>query len=132
MRGINKVAVTDNDNNVVRETTVLSESIYNFLKNCVRIILPAIASLYFGLSQIWGLPAGEQVVGTIALLTTFLGVVLSVSANRYNEAEAGIDGDVLVREDPGGVAGMTLALNSDPELLADQQTITFKVKKTQV
>jgi Putative phage holin Dp-1 len=116
-------------NGTEREVTVLSESTYNLLKKIVQFILPATASLYFGLSQIWGLPAGEQVVGTIALLTTFFGVVLAVSSGRYNESDAGVDGEAIVTEDPGGLTGVTLALNSDPELLVNQQKMTFRVKK---
>ena len=128
MAAVKTVTITDNDDNQ-KDVVILSERWYNFLKKVVQIILPATASLYFGLSQIFGFPGGEEVVGTMALVVTFFGVILSVSANRYEQSDASVDGDAIVEEDPGGVKGVTLALNGDPEQLVDQQKISFKVRK---
>lgn len=36
---------------------------------------------------IWGLPYGEQVVGTITVLDTFLGALLGISNAQYNAAQ---------------------------------------------
>ena len=44
----------------------MSNEKYDFLKKVVEVGLPALGTLYFALSQIWGLPSGEEVVGTIA------------------------------------------------------------------
>ena len=44
--------------------------------------------LYFALAGIWGLPCGEQVVGTITAVDTFLGVILGISAAQYNKTES--------------------------------------------
>ena len=57
---------------------------YDILKWIAQIALPACGALYFGLSQIWGLPYGEEVVGTIAVVDTFLGALLGISAVQYN------------------------------------------------
>ena len=43
--------------------------------------LPALGTLYFALAGIWGLPYGEQLVGTITAIDTFLGVIQE-SANQ--------------------------------------------------
>ena len=64
---------------------MLNDKIYNTLKWLTMIVLPAIATLYFALSGIWGFPYGEQVVGTITALVTFFGVVLGVSTAQYNK-----------------------------------------------
>ena len=40
--------------------------------------------MYFALSSIWGLPYGEQVVGTITAIDAFLGAILGVSAVSYH------------------------------------------------
>ena len=48
--------------------------------------LPAIGTLYFALAGIWGLPYGEQIVGTITAVDTFLGVLLGISSAQYNKA----------------------------------------------
>lgn len=65
---------------------ILSDNAYNALKWITLIALPALATLYFALSEIWPLPYGEEVVGTIAALTTFLGIILGVSTAQYNAA----------------------------------------------
>lgn len=63
----------------------LSNKTYDILKWIAQYLLPAAGTLYFSISQIWGLPCGEQVVGTITALDTFLGVLLGLSSNTYNK-----------------------------------------------
>lgn len=63
----------------------MSNSVYNVLKYIALVALPALGTLYFTLSQIWGLPYGEQVVGTIAAIDTFLGALLGISTKKYNK-----------------------------------------------
>lgn len=68
----------------------LTNKTYDRLKWIAQYLLPALGTLYFTVSGIWGLPYGEQVVGTITAVDTFLGVVLGVSAAGYqkqNEVE---------------------------------------------
>lgn len=60
---------------------------YDILKYVAQIVLPAIGTLYFALASIWGLPYGEEVVGTITALDTFLGALLMLSSNSYNKKE---------------------------------------------
>jgi len=64
---------------------MLKNSTYDFLKKLAMIILPALGTLYFALSQIWGLPYGEQIVGTITAIDAFLGACLGISTNNYNK-----------------------------------------------
>lgn len=68
---------------------MLSSNTYDILKWIAQIALPAFGALYFGLSQIWGLPYGEEVVGTVAVVDTFLGALLGISSVQYNKAEKG-------------------------------------------
>lgn len=58
---------------------------YDILKFIAQIFLPALGTLYFALASIWGLPYGEQIVGTITAIDTFLGAVLKISTNQYNK-----------------------------------------------
>ena len=62
---------------------IMKNKVYDVLKYIAQIALPALGTLYFALSGIWGFPYGEQVVGTITAVDTFLGVVLKVSSNNY-------------------------------------------------
>lgn len=66
----------------------LSNNTYDVLKEITTVWLPALGTLYFTLSGIWGLPFGEQIVGTITALVTFLGVALHISTKNYNEEKA--------------------------------------------
>ena len=62
----------------------MSNKVYDVLKWIAMYFLPAIGTLYFALSGIWNLPYGEQVVGTITAVDTFLGVILGISNAQYN------------------------------------------------
>ena len=63
----------------------MSNKVYDVLKWIAMYFLPAIGTLYFALSGIWNLPYGEQVVGTITAVDTFLGVILGISTAQYNK-----------------------------------------------
>lgn len=63
----------------------LSNKTYDILKWIAQILLPAIATLYFALSKIWGFPYAAEVVGTISAIDGFLGVVLGISTSEYNK-----------------------------------------------
>jgi hypothetical protein len=62
-----------------------SNKVYDVLKWIALIFLPALGALYFGLSKIWGLPYGEEIVGTITIIDTFLGALLGISTAKYNK-----------------------------------------------
>lgn len=63
----------------------MSNKVYDILKWVALCFLPAVGTLYFALAGIWELPYGEQVVGTITALDTFLGVLLGISSTQYNK-----------------------------------------------
>lgn len=65
---------------------MLNKTTYDILKWVAQIVLPAIGTLYFALAGIWGFPYGEQIVGTITAIDTFLGALLHLSSKEfYNE-----------------------------------------------
>lgn len=63
----------------------LSNKVYDVLKWIAEIALPAAGALYFALAGIWGFPYGEQIIGTIAAVDTFLGAILMISSKSYKE-----------------------------------------------
>lgn len=63
----------------------MNDKTYDVLKWIAMIVLPAVATLYFTLASIWGLPYGEQIVGTITAVDTFLGVLLGISNAKYKK-----------------------------------------------
>lgn len=70
----------------------MSNKMYDVLKYIAQIGLPAVGTLYYALSAIWGLPYGEQIVGTITAVDTFLGTLLMISSSAYRKENG--DGDI--------------------------------------
>lgn len=64
----------------------ISNKTYDVLKWIAMYLLPALGTLYFALAGIWGFPYGEQVVGTLTAVDTFLGVLLGISTTNYNKS----------------------------------------------
>lgn len=64
-----------------------NDKVYDILKWVAQFLLPALGTLYFALASIWGFPYGEQVVGTITAVDTFLGVILGISSAEYYKDE---------------------------------------------
>ena len=63
----------------------MSNKVNDIHKFIAQVVLPALGTLYFALAGIWNWPLGEQVVGTITAIDTFLGVLLGISTSKYNK-----------------------------------------------
>lgn len=63
-----------------------SDKAYNTIKWIAQLVLPAAGTLYFALSQIWGFPYGEEIVGTITAVDVFLGALIGISTVQYNKS----------------------------------------------
>jgi len=71
----------------------LNNKVYDVLKWTAQIALPGLATLYYAIAAIWGLPNADMVVGTILAVDVFLGAVLGISNMQYqmqanNEVDA--------------------------------------------
>lgn len=109
--------------------TFLTSKQYDILKWIAQIFLPAFGTLYFALAGIWGLPAAEQVLGTVVSVDTFLGVLLGLSSRSYNSVDnpAGkYKGSMLMEKTEDGKL-FTLDLNTPPQDLKIGDEVTFKV-----
>lgn len=63
----------------------MSNKLYDILKWIALCLLPALGTMVFAIAGIWNIPCGEQIVGTITAVDTFLGVILGVSSYNYNK-----------------------------------------------
>lgn len=63
----------------------MSNKVYDVLKWIALVAIDAIGACYFGLSRIWGLPYGEEIVGTMTILSTCLGTLLGISSAQYKK-----------------------------------------------
>ena len=62
-----------------------SNKTYDILKWVAMTCVPALGTLYFALASIWGLPYGQEIVGTLTAIDTFLGICLGISTKNYIE-----------------------------------------------
>ena len=84
----------------------MSNKTYDTLKWIAMYLLPALGTLYFALAGIWNFPCGEQVVGTITAVDTFLGVILGISTSQYNKTSE----DATKQLNMSGRDGMSFSL----------------------
>lgn len=106
----------------------LNSTVYDFLKLMAMIILPAVATLYFALSGIWGLPDAEKIIGTITAADSFLGIMLSITKAQYLSTNYAYDGNMVVTTDPDtGKRTASMELNDDPANIINKDQVTFKV-----
>ena len=104
----------------------LDNKVYDILKWIAQYLLPALGTLYFALSQIWGLPYGEQVVGTLTAIDTFLAVILGISTKSYTG-----DGELVIdTSDPEkDIYNFDMTSYDDPATWQNKPTVTLKVVK---
>lgn len=63
----------------------MNNKIYDVLKWVALVGLYAVATLVNGIGDIWGMPYTEEIVQTINLVGTVLGIVLGISNINYNK-----------------------------------------------
>lgn len=105
----------------------LTNTWYNRFKFLALVLLPGFSAAYFSLSQVWGLPNAEKVVGTVTIVDTFLGLLLKASTSQYKKAGEDTDGDLIVNDD-GEERYLSLGIK-EPSLrrIPDKDTVTLKV-----
>lgn len=63
----------------------ITNKTYDILKYICQYGLPALGTLVFAITSIWGIPYGEQIVGTITAIDAFLGALLGISTYNYKK-----------------------------------------------
>lgn len=66
----------------------MSNKVYDVFKYIAQIVIPAIATLYFALAQVWAFPYAEEIVGTLTAIDAFLGTMLGISSATYNRVNS--------------------------------------------
>lgn len=115
-----------------RSGTFLSAKAYDRWKFIAQIVLPALGALYFGLSEIWGLPYGAEVVGSITVIDLFLGAVLGFSSAQYYKSGANFDGTLSIAPKPDGGERVVFDVETDPETVIKQfgkKSFEFRVDR---
>lgn len=63
----------------------LPNKVYDILRWVANYVFPGLGTLYFALAQIWGFPYGQEIVGSITAIVTFLNILLGASNVTYNQ-----------------------------------------------
>lgn len=103
----------------------INNKIYDILKWIALYLLPALGTLYFTLSSIWGLPYSEQVVGTISSLETFIGILIGISTSTYNKN--GKDGVIEIDSSNPDKDIYRLSVNEPMENLKYKKSIVLNI-----
>ena len=106
---------------------MFSNEVYNKLKWIAQYLLPGLGTLWFTISSIWGLPYGEQIIGTITAIDLFIGGLLGISSRSYNG-----DGVMIVDTSNPEKDIYRMELSDPVEDLAGKDSVTFKVIKGQI
>jgi len=63
----------------------LPNNVYDILKWGTSMLLPALATMYLALSELWNLPYGSEVSSTLMIVVVFLSTVLELSKTQFNK-----------------------------------------------
>jgi hypothetical protein len=111
-----------------RAHVLFSNKVYDVLKFVALVLLPALGTLYFTVAATTGLPYGQEVVGVIVAVDTFLGLVLGLSTNQYRNSEDRLDGQIDVTPDhENQVTNLNVSL--DPAAVAGKDEVVLKVNR---
>lgn len=102
---------------------------YDTLKWIAMYLLPGLATLYFTIGGIWGLPNVEQVVGTITALDAFLGGLLGIASKQYKDG--GMDGILNITSNEDNLK-YDFVFTRPFDNLADSEMVILKVEKDKV
>lgn len=107
----------------------ISNKAYDILKFIALVLLPAVASLYLGLGELWEWPETDKVVASIVLVDTFLGVLLQLNTVKYRNDVSRMDGYLAANgSDPDtGIPNLKLVITTSPEELLSSKTATLKI-----
>lgn len=62
---------------------LISNKTYDILKHITQTCLPAVAVFYTSIANIWGLPFGSEISGTVAALVVLLSAFLGFTSAMY-------------------------------------------------
>lgn len=109
---------------------VFNNRVYDVLKWITQFMLPGLGTLYFALAKIWKFPYGEEIVGSIAAVTAFLGLLLGISSHNYV-------GDGVIQVNPESLPAetetefdSTIALNISDFDLLNKDRVILQVERT--
>lgn len=71
----------------------MSNKTYDILKYIAQIVLPALATLWATLGKIWSWPLVTEISASIMAVDFFMGALLKISSDKYNQEQQPPDKD---------------------------------------
>jgi hypothetical protein len=112
---------------------VLSDGAYDVLRQIVEKVFPGLGVLYTALATLWGFSHVTEIVGTLAALAVFGGILLSLARRGYEPVPTdgtppgGYDGQVVSDVNEAGDTVLRLQLNSSSaESILTKDQVVFK------
>jgi hypothetical protein len=97
---------------------------YDFLKNLAQLWIPGFATLYFTIAEIWHLPYGAEVVGTLTAIDTFLGVILRISTGKYIPPS---DGHLIIDKTDPEMGKLVFNIETPLDQIPDKDHVRLSV-----
>lgn len=110
---------------------VLSDTAYDKLRMVVEKVFPGVGVLYTALATLWGWGYVTEVVGSLAALAVFGGILLSLARKGYapttDAPPGGYDGQVVSDVNEAGDTVLRLQLDaSSAESILTKKQVVFK------
>lgn len=105
---------------------LLSNRMYDILKQAASFGFPACIALYWALAQVWHFPNAEQVMGTLAAINVFIGGLIGRSSASYKSSGAKYAGVINISDGDSKITA-SMDLNGPAEELLQQSEATFKI-----
>lgn len=106
---------------------ILPEKVYDLIKWLSQVVIPALGALYLGIAQLLEWQNAEKVVAILALICTFINVVLGISSRQYFKSGEVFDGSVVMVPGETGELEAHAGLVTSPEKIADKTHIVLRV-----
>lgn len=111
----------------------LPPKLYDFLKWVALAVLPATAALIITVGSLLHWDGATVTAGIITATDTFLGLLLGKSAGNYKQQEAGLFGDLVIKQDVDGTPmGMKIVGASVDPVFEDGGRVYMNVKREQL
>lgn len=106
---------------------LLTNQVYDTIKNVVIIVIPALSTFYLTIAKLWDLPGAEAVVGTLGALALLLGSLLKLSKRSYDVSDEKYDGEIILKTTEQGRVVQRVEANGTFDEIAAKGEVLYKV-----
>ena len=106
---------------------LLTNQVYDIIKNLVIIVIPALSTFYLTIAKLWDLPGAEAVVGTLGAVALLLGSLLKLSKRSYDVSDEKYDGEIILKTTEQGRVVQRVEANGTFDEIAAKGEVLYKV-----